>query len=554
MYIYPKKRRKSSLLRITILTVLILAGLWFVQQITEGKKWAHPFDPTPTPTLPAVAYINQGDIAFGEGQLQNALNAYETATELEPKNDVAYIKQVPLLIYLGDTARALTRAEQAMLRDPAKPENLAGYCEALDWEGHYGLAANACECAIELDPNYAPAYAYLAEVYADQADWVPARTTAQQALEVNFQSPEAHHNMGYALEVQGRYAEAIEFYENAITLRPKLAPFYLSAGQNYYWLGQFDKAADRFGQAIKLNPSSPVGYDQIGWTYYTNGEFVRAIDALEQAISVDATYAPAWGHLATIYYARQNYEEAIKTFPIAIELAEKQFLHKVREIEILTEIEGSTGPELVSVLRGRFEKEPNNTSTSDTLVANISPTEWVHSQSLKEGVKTCGELIAQNIQRPIVQVSPAQDITFSQAFSQTNGSARLDLTTGELTLSLNNVPLPQDIPYEVQIRYRPNKLESIGFVQPDAGKKIEAQFLIEGGSSAPLSYYYSLGLSYAYITPAQCDKAIPWLLIALEKEPAFYNPAWDGLRVCPSEDAPPTPLPTSTPLPEQTSS
>jgi len=549
MYLYPKERRRSPLLRILILTIFILTSLWLVRQIVEGAQWARPFDPTPLPTLAAVAYINQGDISLAEGQLQEALKAYETARALEPENDLPYLKQVPLLIYQGDTATALIRAEQAVLRDPTKPENLAGYCQALDWEGHYGLAADACECAIELDPNYAPAYAYLAEVYADQSYWAPAKTTAQQALEVDFQSPEAHHNMGYALEVQGRYRDAVQFYENAITLRPNLAPFYLSAGQNYYWLGQFEKAADRFGEAIKLNPTSPVGYDQIGWSYYSNGDYLRAIDALEQAISVDASYARAWGRLATIYYSRQNYEEAIKIFPIAIELSEKQFLRKVREIEILTEIEGSAGPEVVSVLRGRFEKDDR--LPPDTLVANISPVEWVQGQSLEEGAKTCGDLIGQNIQRQIVRVSPAQDISFGQAFSQTHGIARLNLTSGDLTLTMENVPPPRNIPYEVKIRYRPATLESIGFIQPDADQKVEVQFSIEGEANAPASYYYALGLSYAYLEPPQCDQAIPWLLKAVKKEPFFYNPAWDGLKICPSADAPPTPVPPPTPTPEK---
>lgn len=557
MYVNPKPPRRSPLfiaLRMFSLIILVILSIWFLQQVIEGESWARPFDATATPTLPAITYINQGDIALAEGHLTKAVMAYETAINLEPNNDIPYRQQAKLLVYTGNTARALLRAEKAVLINPNSPENLAGYCQALDWEGYYGAAADACECAIELDAAYAPAYAYLSEVYADQSLWRSARTIAQQAIDIDYQSPEAHHNMGYALEVQRRYREAIDFYENAITLRPHLAPFYMSAGQMYYSLGQFEDAADRFGQAIKLNPSDPAAYDQIGWTYFATGEHNRAIDALQQAISVEANYSRAWGRLATIYYLRQNYEEAIKTYIVAVGLSEKQFLRKAREINILHEIQGANGAEMVSVLRGRFEQQSQ--SQADTLVAEIIPIRWSNRAttdliSSEEGeVTTCGHIIARKIQNQIVQTSPAQDIQFSQAFSKTTGTATLSLTTGELSLVIENIPKPITLPYEIQIRYRPNTVTTVGYTQPIYGQHIEQVFPLEQIASGSLEYYFGLGLSYTYIDPPQCEAAIPWLIAAVKKEPAFHNPAWEGFKICPSIDTPPTPLPTATPPPE----
>ncbi len=548
MYIHQEKKRKTSLLWVLILTILILTGLWFIKNQPE---WAKPFEPTPTPTLEAQYYINDGEINFAEGRLHQAIKTYQKAIQLEPDNDIPYARESKLLIYTGDTAAALTKAEQAVLLNPGSVQNLAEYCRALDWEGLYGQAADACECAIELAPTYAPAHAYLSEVYADQASWISARTTAQEALDIDFQSPEAHHNMGYALEVQGRYAEAVEYYENAITLRPNLAFYYIAAGRNYYWLGNLDKAADRFGEAIKLDPGSPAGYDQLGWTYHTNGEDSRAVDALEQAIGVDPAYAKAWGHLGAIYYLRQNYEKAIDTLPTAIELAERQLLPKARHIQIRTQIEGSSGSELIPVLEGRFEQSLDG--QSDILKANISPVQWVQDNRPEESDFTCGHLIAQKIKSQIVHASPTQDISFSQAFSQSTGTATLNLTTGELTLELENVPRPEAIPYQALIHYRPDKTESLGYIQPDEAGQIAENFSITTKTSAPLEYYYELGLSYAYLSPDFCAEAVPWLLKALEKEPAYYNPAWEGLKICPSDASPPTPLPTFTPTPTETS-
>jgi len=109
------------------------------------------------------------------------------------------------------------------------------------------------------------------------------------------------------------------------------------------------------------------------------------------------------------------------------------------------------------------------------------------------------------------------------------------------------VPFPKEIPYELQLLYLPNKIESLGYFQPDGDNTVEETFTISGKGAAPVEYYYELGLSYVYLQPPQCDQAVPWLLKSLDIDPAYYNPAWAGLKICPSADSPPTPLPTFTP-------
>jgi tetratricopeptide (TPR) repeat protein len=544
MYVHRQRKRRSSPLRILLLCLLILAGLWLIRQQPD---WARPFDPTPTPTRTAISFISQGDFAFAEGNLAAAIAAFEEAIRLEPENSVPYIRQSRLLIFAGDTSKALERAERAVVLEPNSSENLAGYCRALDWEAQYGPALDACECAIETDPNYAPGYAFLSEVYADQADWIPARTTAQHALEVDFQSMDAHHNMGYALEVQGRYREAVEFYENAITLAPNLAPFYLAAGRNYYWLGNFDQAEDRFKQAIRLDPANSNGYDRLGWTYHTNGEFARAVDALEQAIAVDSLNATAWGHLGTLYYTRQNYEEAIRILSQAIELAEQDFLGRARTVQIYTEVDSASGPQQVLILRGRLLVAAE---AGTVLKARLVPVSSEPPAAGLDRPETCGELIAFGIQYQAVTLSPTENLDYTLAFSATTGTVRFDIVSGELALDLENMPQPDTLPYEARLTFWPRREESVGYFQPDASNKVSYTASFSERAQAPLEYYYELGLSYAYLIPPRCDQAIPWLLTAVERDPAYYNPAWAGLRICPTDASPPTPLPTPTPLPE----
>ena len=554
MYYRPKPKKRHPLVTLLLLILLTLMTLVLVLLVSiyvgyvdiKTPTLAEEFGPTPTPTRPVVLYIADADAYFAAGKLNEAVAAYEQAIHLDPQNDVPYIRQARLLIYTHDTAKAVDRAAQAVLLKPNSPENLAYYCRALDWEAHYGEALDACSCAIELAPKYAEGYAFLSEVYADQANWVLARTTAQQALDANFQSMDAHHNMGYAFEVQGRYAQAAEFYENAIALAPNLGPLYIDAGRSYYWSSDFEKAADRFKKAIKLNPTDPEAYDRLGWTFYTDGDYARALDALEQSAGVDPSYYRAWGHMAMLYYARQNFEKAVEIFPKAIELAETEFLRRARWIELETEVQTRTGPETVPILRGRFTK-----TGPDSYRADLQPLDYQPTLTFSEDDQSCAATIVQSIQKQTVLIDSTQALTFTQAFSQATGAATLNLTSGNLFLNINHVPQPDKVPYAVKMTFWPDRTDRIGYVQPDGQQNVQANIRFDERLSAPVEYYYTLGLAYAYLEPPICDQAVPWLLKALKLDGSAYNPAWAGLRICPSPNAPPTPIPTPTPPPTE---
>jgi len=558
---YRPREKKRGLLATVLLSLLllvmiaVLAGLlaiYFGYLAIEPPTLAERFAPTPTPTRPAVLYVADGDEYFVEGKLQQAIDAYEQAIQIEPANDVPYIRQSRLLIYTRDTSKAVDRAAQAVVLKPNNPENLAYYCRALDWEARYAEALDACACALELAPDYAEGYAFLSEVYADLGNWRLAQANAEKALETNFQSMDAHHNMGYALEVQGRYQAAVEFYENAIKLAPNLAPLYVTAGRIYHnGLGDYETAADRYKKAIKLSPFDPEPYDLLGWAYYFNGEDVRAVDAFEQSIGIDPTYVnpfrreSAWGHLGTLYYTRQNFEQAIEFLGKAIEVGESEFLRRVRQVEIYTNLETLTGAKPVPLLRGRFGGVGN-----PTYVAELQPLNYI-TESDFDTEQSCGELIRQSIQTETILLGATQALTFTQAFSEAVGTATLDPVADTMLLDIGNLPQPDIAPYEIQVTFWPNRTDSVGYFQPDTNQQARVNIQFEEKLPAPIEYYYELGLAYAYLDPPLCDKAVPWLLRALEIDSSPFSPAWAGLRICPSPNSPPTPIPTWTPVPDE---
>lgn len=548
MYIGRKPRQRSPR-RILFLLILIAGASFFVYYIwTYQPEWSKPFEPTPTPTRTPQSYILEAEAYYGQGQLDEAIAAYQQAVTINPDDTAARIRLAYFLVMRQRTAEALNQAQQAVLQEPSNPQALAALCQAFDGEGQHAQAFDACECAIELNPDYAEAYAYLAKVYVDTGDWIPARQYAQQAVDLNYQSMDAHYNQGYVLEAQGRYRQAVAAYENAIVLHPRLAPLYISAGQNHRVLGQFTEAIDRFEKATRIDPANPAGYDQLGWTYYTAGQYSRAIDTLEQATLIDPDYTAAWGHLGIAYYVLQQYEEVITALQQAIRLAEEDYLHRARQVIIFGQDTTRDPPQTIELMGGDFP--PSGGNDAVTISVKLSP---ILSQEriIPKPEQTCGDLIAYKLSPPPVLAVPIAspslgDAEDSDAASQTptpvtpfrdaQGTATLDFNTGRLELKLTNIPQPQGIPYEAKLLMWPDTQISLGYFQPDAQGNAALDFTFKDVRSASIDYYTLLGFSYVFL--GQCDKGVPWLLASIDIDPSPTNPAWQGLAGCPETPPP----------------
>lgn len=568
MYYRSRERKRSplvALFKLTLLVVLsgVLAiGVGIYTDYFDGTSFdievpalADAFKPPPTPTREPILDIADGDMYFAQGKIQDAVRAYERAIQSDPTNDVPFIRQARLLIYMRNSAKAVNRAEQAVLINPNSAENLAYYCRALDWEARFLDAFDACSCAIDTDPTYAQGYAFMAEVYADQGNWRAATDMAEQALALNYQSLDAHYNMGYTLEIRGQYQDALEFYSNAIRLAPNLGPLYVSQGQVHYALGDYDSAIESFRKGIRNNPYDPEAYNWLGWTYYVTGDYIRAIDAYEQSIAVDPAYLGSrrgtspWGNMALAYYARQNFEEAIQLFPKALELAENDFVRRARRVEIYTEVPTLIGPESIPVLRAQFEP-PIEPMSSMSYQAAFEPVIYTSRLDF-DAEEGCGASIVRSIQNQSSLLGPTQSMTATQLFNDASGTAHLDLSTGRLVIDLYDLPDPILSPYEIKVMFWPDREDSVGMFEPDANDVARINILFEEKLSAPIEYYYGLGLAYTYLEPRECNNAMPHLLKALDMDINAYNPAWAGIRRCPGfANTPPTPIPTFTPAPD----
>jgi TolB-like protein/Flp pilus assembly protein TadD len=178
--------------------------------------------------------------------------------------------------------------------------------------------------AIEQEPNYALAYAGLADSYIMLANWgfappgdsyPKAKAAAQQALELDPQLAEAQTSLAYVtLLYEWNWTEAERRFRQAIAINPN----YASAHQFYsiclMTAGRQPAALEEIHRAQQLDPLSLIVSDVLGWIYYEGRQYDQAVAQYKKTLEMDPGYVPALLDLGTSYLRTGDYNKAIEQF------------------------------------------------------------------------------------------------------------------------------------------------------------------------------------------------------------------------------------------------
>ncbi len=183
--------------------------------------------------------------------------------------------------------------------------------------------------AIERDPNYALAYAGLADayvlipVYSDGSprEFLPkAKAAAQKALEIDDTLAEAHTSLANALYFDWSFAEADREFRRAIELNPNYPTAHHWYGEYLRTAGRFDEAIAEVKRAQELDPLSLIINSDLGSGYITARQYDKAIEQLRKTIEMDQSFPIAHGTLGDAYALKGLFPEAIAEYKRAQQL------------------------------------------------------------------------------------------------------------------------------------------------------------------------------------------------------------------------------------------
>jgi TolB-like protein/DNA-binding winged helix-turn-helix (wHTH) protein/Tfp pilus assembly protein PilF len=229
----------------------------------------------------------------------------------------------------GEVRVKITPAEQRLL----VPKRIIAR-EAIDnyLQGRYFLnrrteqdlrkAISYFESAINLDRNYAQAYAGLADCYNQLGTVMigilpplearrASEIAARKALEIDNEVAEAHAALGHVNYVNWNWAAAEEEFKRSIELNPNYAnahsqyAFYLVAR------GWTDEALAEISRAQELDPLSLSISSNRGFILKDARRYEEAIEQLRRVIAIDPNHYQTLWVLALTYLANHQLDEAI---------------------------------------------------------------------------------------------------------------------------------------------------------------------------------------------------------------------------------------------------
>src|SRR6266404_409982 len=175
--------------------------------------------------------------------------------------------------------------------------------------------------AIELDPNYALAYAAVADCQAYMANRDEAKEAITKALELDNELGEVHASLGFFhFLYDWDFAGAESEFLRALELSPNYA-------EAHHWyaiylanVGRHEEAFREAELAVERDPLSLLMNMTAALNYYTGREYDRAIAQLERVIEMDANFPAAHSVLGCVYVQKQMYEQGLAQFEKVLDL------------------------------------------------------------------------------------------------------------------------------------------------------------------------------------------------------------------------------------------
>ena len=187
--------------------------------------------------------------------------------------------------------------------------------------------------AIEIDPNYALAYAGLADSYnllGSYGFWPmkeshpKARAAAEKALALDANLAEAHASLATVIaDYYWEWSVAEDHFRRAIDLNPNypIARYWYS--QHLSRMGQLDEAVEESRRAQALDPLSSNADAHVGLALYRSRRFDEAAAELRKALEFNPQALDAHLFLGFVYIQQGKKDEAISELQRVVELSER---------------------------------------------------------------------------------------------------------------------------------------------------------------------------------------------------------------------------------------
>lgn len=234
-----------------------------------------------------------------------------------------------LRIYDESNARPAIRfANQAIEVDDHPSEAYATEAIIALRQHHPDDALVLAKKAIEKDAHNAAAHRIAATVYGDRGD-LDAEYHARLA-EMNAAPNDEFYNKSvfyFLVDKVGDYYRALEVAQNLLVAVPDNATALGKVGYFHSLIGEYEQAIDYYNQAISLEPQNPEFYGKrgLGWSLTELGRTEEAVVAYRKASMLAPRASESHQALGMLYYRKRRLADAIAEYEQAVQLGESDY-------------------------------------------------------------------------------------------------------------------------------------------------------------------------------------------------------------------------------------
>lgn len=276
-------------------------------------------------------YVVSGSVIPTAGGARVTARLTDVATDSQIWSTSFYGDPAKPLVMLDEIPRAISAAvrvrvtpeEEARLA-AARPVRMDVYLKYREGRsafesGNLDMAVKLLEETLHLDPDFAPAYSWLADAHLSLGYWAAkpdpllkrANTAALRALQLNPTLADPHLLRGRVLSnFEWKWEEADEHFRKAIELNPNHVRAYLVYGKYLAIVGRTEEAAEMVERALELDPLSASTNGLAGEVFHASRNYPRAIDLLQTAVALHPNGVQYHVQLACIYGAAREFSRA----------------------------------------------------------------------------------------------------------------------------------------------------------------------------------------------------------------------------------------------------
>jgi TolB-like protein len=291
-----------------------------------------------------VAHILEGSVQKFNDQARVNVQLINATTDAHLWGETFDRKLTDIFVVESEIAKSVVDALQVRLTGSEKssitkvptesPEAYELYLRGrFFWNKRSGVelrkAIGYFNQAIAKDPNYALAYAGLADSYlllpnygsaSTQEAVLPARAALGKALELDDSLAEAHASSGLFNLIVVHLDRAIAELERAIELKPNYATAHQWLMFSHLALGHYDPAIAQGKRALEQDPLSLIINADLAWAYFCARRFDAAEAQARKTLEIDPAFFRVHYYLGEVLQFKGQLEGAIPEYQRAFEL------------------------------------------------------------------------------------------------------------------------------------------------------------------------------------------------------------------------------------------